>query len=79
LIIEQHHVPLLFDNQKVGKYFLDFLVEDKIILELKRGRYIPINVLNQVKGYLSAMDLKLAIVGCFAHDTVVIKRISNLY
>ena len=30
---EQVYVPLKFDNQVVGKYFLDFLVEDKIVIE----------------------------------------------
>jgi GxxExxY protein len=75
---EQYYVPLTFNNKTVGKYFLDFLIEDKIILELKRGRYLPINILNQTKGYLSALNLELALIGCFAQDTVVIKRIINI-
>ena len=28
-------VDLLYDNHKIGKYFLDFIVENKIIVELK--------------------------------------------
>ena len=36
---EQAHVPLLFDGQHVGKYYLDFLVEEKIILELKKSNF----------------------------------------
>ena len=75
--VGQQHVPLKFQDEKVGKYFLDFLVEDKIILELKRGHWLPIAVLNQVKGYLESLNLDLAIVACFANDGVIIKRVIN--
>jgi len=30
---EQFYVPMKFNNRVIGKYFLDFLVEDKIILK----------------------------------------------
>lgn len=77
LFSEQHHVPIRFQGQKIGSYFLDFLIEEKIVLELKRGRYIPLSVINQTKQYLESLNMKLAIIGCFAHDCVVIKRIVN--
>lgn len=72
---EQQYAPLTFQNENVGRYYLDFLIEDKIILELKRGRYVPIAIFNQTKQYLEALHLQLAIIGCFAQDCVVIKRI----
>jgi GxxExxY protein len=74
---EQVHVPLTVNGQRVGRYYLDFLIEEKIILELKRGRYIPRNVYSQANQYLSSLNLKLAIVGCFGNDVVTIKRIIN--
>jgi GxxExxY protein len=74
---EQYYAPLTFENKTVGKYYLDFLIEDTVVLELKRGRYIPINIINQAKQYLSALNLKLAIIGCFSFDCVVLKRIIN--
>lgn len=74
---EQYHVPIYFEGVAIGKYFLDFIIEEKIILELKRGRYVPKNIFDQVNKYLDALNLKLAIIGCFAQDCVVIKRIIN--
>lgn len=74
---EQHYIPLIYGDKNIGAYYLDFLIEGKIILELKRGKYIPINIINQTKKYLSALDLELAIIGCFAFDCVVPKRIVN--
>jgi GxxExxY protein len=75
--VEQYYIPLMVENQIIGKYFLDFLIEDKIVLELKRGRYIPRNVYYQTNKYLQTLNLHLAIVACFATDVAVIKRIIN--
>jgi len=76
---EQFYVPLKFDGKTIGKYYLDFLIEDKIVLELKRGNIIAINNVDQVKQYLSALDLKLAIIASFTYNGVKINRILNEY
>ncbi|PIR75716.1 MAG: GxxExxY protein [Candidatus Magasanikbacteria bacterium CG_4_9_14_0_2_um_filter_42_11] len=75
--IEQYSVPLTFKGSIVGKYYLDFLVEDKIILELKRGKLMPYAMIQQTKEYLIATNLQLAIIGCFTHQGAYPKRIIN--
>ncbi|MBU2542630.1 GxxExxY protein [Patescibacteria group bacterium] len=74
---EQFYVPLKCYDKIVGKYFLDFLVDDKIILELKRGRVITSRLIEQVEGYLKALGLELALIACFTYGGVFIKRIVN--
>lgn len=74
---EQYYVPLTFEGEHIGKYYLDFLVEECLVLELKRGKYVPKAVFSQTLGYLDALNLKLAIVAGFAYDAVVLKRIVN--
>ncbi|MBS4033879.1 MAG: GxxExxY protein [Ignavibacterium sp.] len=32
---EQIQVPLEFEEEKIERYFLDFLIENKIVLEIK--------------------------------------------
>ncbi|MDD2656845.1 MAG: GxxExxY protein [Patescibacteria group bacterium] len=76
---EQFYIPVKFDNNVVGKYYLDFLIEDKIVLELKRGNIHVINNIDQVKEYLSALNLKLAIIASFTFDGVKSNRILNEY
>ena len=76
---EQHYVPVEYQGENIGKYYLDFLIEDKIVLELKRGIFVPANLIQQTKKYLSALNLKLALIACFTNKGVVIKRILNLY
>lgn len=75
---EQVYVPLKFNGHIIGKYFLDFLIEKTIILELKRSRFIPAIIINQTKEYLTALNLQLAIIACFTHNGVIIKRIVNI-
>ncbi len=76
---EQVYAPLKFDEKIVGKYYLDFLIEDKIILELKRGKIIAINNVKQVKQYLTVLNLKLALIASFTYEGVKINRILNEY
>ncbi len=72
---EQKHVPLTFHGTNIGRYFLDFLIEDKLVLELKKGEFIPKETFDQVKGYLTALNLQLAIIANFTLHGVFYKRI----
>jgi len=64
-------------NKKIGRYYLDFLVDNKIILELKKGNYFPRRNIEQVKGYLKATDLELAILANFTSHGVKYLRVLN--
>lgn len=72
---EQLKVDLSFDGQVIGEYFLDFLVENKIVLELKIGDYFYKKDFEQVKGYLKAKKLELGIIVLFTKQGVKSKRI----
>ena len=76
---QQLYVPLSFKGKVVGKYFLDFLVDDKIVLEIKKGdMYSSKQHIEQVLSYLKVNNLKLGIIAQFARDGVKYKRIVNL-
>lgn len=76
---EQVYVPLRYQGEIIVRYFLDFLIEEKNILELKRGQFIPATVIQQTKQYLMTLNLQLAIIACFTYRGVIIKRIINQY
>lgn len=68
---------LFLDNDKIGKYFLDFLIEDKVILGLKTvPKLLPIHF-GQVKSYLKAKNLKLGILVNLRGAKVQYRRILN--
>lgn len=68
---------ILFKGEVIGKFYFDFLVENKIIVELKKGDYFAKRNINQVKEYLKATGLKLAIIVNFTHYGVKTIRILN--
>ncbi|MBU1131107.1 GxxExxY protein [Patescibacteria group bacterium] len=75
---EQVYQPLKFRDSKIGSYFLDFLIEGKIVLEIKKGNYFSRKNIEQLYAYLKATDLKLGILANFTSDGVKIKRIVNI-
>lgn len=70
--------PLVFNGQTIGKYFLDFLIEDKIILEIKVGERFDKKSIDQVFSYLKVNKLKLGILAQFTKEKVRFRRILNL-
>lgn len=75
--LRQAPYVLTMRGERIGRYYLDFLVEDKIVLELKKGNYFSKNNINQVKGYLKATGKKLGIIANFTSTGVKVRRILN--
>ncbi|PIR95960.1 MAG: hypothetical protein COT92_03650 [Candidatus Doudnabacteria bacterium CG10_big_fil_rev_8_21_14_0_10_42_18] len=76
--VEQLYVPVFFGDKVVGKNYFDFLVQDKIVIEIKKGDYFSKIHIEQVYKYLVSKKLKLGILAYFALRTVHIKRVVNL-
>ena len=74
---EQQYVPLFFKGEIIGRSFLDFNIEEKIVVELKKGNHFSKSNIDQVKEYLERTNLKLAILINFTNEKVVYKRIVN--
>jgi GxxExxY protein len=70
-------VDLIFNDKKIGKYFLDFLVENKVILEVKTVDKLKPKDFKQVLAYLTANNLELGILVNFSTDKLTYKRILN--
>jgi GxxExxY protein len=62
---EQVYTPLIFKEEIIGKNFLDFLIEDKIILEIKKGDRFSKKHIEQILNYLKTTNLKLGILANF--------------
>lgn len=70
-------VSLVFDGENIGKYFLDFLIDDKIVLELKVKPILTKTDYKQVRAYLNSSKLKLGILANFYGNSLEYKRILN--
>ena len=75
---EQVYSPILFEGQNVGINYFDFLIEDKILLEIKKGDRFAKSHIEQLYEYLRNRKLKLGILAYFAPRKIHFKRIVNL-
>jgi GxxExxY protein len=72
---QQKSVKVIYDNVVVGDYTADFLVEEKVIVELKAVSEINDIHMSQCMNYLKAMGSKVCLLINFGKPKVEIKRI----
>jgi len=74
----QIHVPVMLRGEKLGKDFLDIVVENKIVIELKKGDRVSKQAVMQIYEYLRATNMKLSIIARFGFKELTFKRIVNI-
>lgn len=75
---EQVPIKIEFSDKEIGRYFLDFMIEDKIILEIKKLDKFFRKDIDQTYAYLKATSLELGILANFTKKGVQFKRIINI-
>lgn len=76
-VSEQVYFPVKFKDKIVGKMFFDFLVDDKVVIELKKDSRFSKQNIDQVNQYLRTTGHKLALLINFSSNGVVYKRLVN--
>lgn len=69
---------ILYKNEIIGRNFIDFVIEEIIVLEIKKGDRFSKKYFDQVNSYLKVTGIKLAILVHFTSDGVKFKRILNI-
>ncbi len=75
---EQIYHPLIFKDENLKKNYFDFLVEEKVIVELKRSDYFSRKHFEQLNHYLRISKLQLGLLVSFTSHGVRFKRVVNL-
>ena len=75
---EQLYVPIFFEGEKVGINYFDYLVEGKVVVELKKGDIFVKAQIDQVYNYLCAKDLRLGILAYFGPQRLHYKTVLNV-
>jgi len=75
---EQVRAKLVYKGKEIGLYILDFVVYDKIAIELKQKNFFAPQDIKQLYSYLKVTGLKLGILVHFTRKGVQYKRIVNL-
>ncbi len=72
-VSQQVPVPVMYDGHRVGEYFVDLLVENRVICELKAIESLTRRHEAQVVNYLVATGFETGLLINFA-DSVSVKR-----
>jgi GxxExxY protein len=75
----QADVNVYYDGKLVGKYSLDFLVGDKVVVELKSVTVLLDVHHAQLRGYLRATGKRVGLLLNFGQHPLGIKRMVNSY
>jgi len=78
LIEEQIPFEIKYAGKSIGRRYFDFLIDEKIIVEIKKGGKYSKSYIDQVVEYLNISGLKLAILIDFGKEKVIFKRLVNL-
>jgi GxxExxY protein len=73
----EKEISLPYENDQIGQFYTDFIIEDKIILEIKTVKFLRPQDIKQALKYLNALNLKLAILANFRRERLEYKRIIN--
>lgn len=68
---------LLYGDKIISRFFIDFLVEGKLVVELKVAQQFYKKHFDQVMTYLKTNHLQMGLLAIFTKDMVQIKRIIN--
>ncbi len=71
-------LKLAYQDKEIGKYFLDFVVDNKIVIEFKVRPGIGYSHIKQVMSYLKSSGYKLAILIYFTRDGVKYRGVVNM-
>lgn len=70
-------VPPSFEGEIPGRNRVDFIIDNKIVLEMKSKRFVEREDYYQVKRYLTALNRKLGLLVNFRQKFLQPKRILN--
>ena len=75
---EQFPIKLYQRETFIGIYYVDFLIENKVVVELKVRNYFSNKDIQQLYSYLKGLNLQLGILAHFTESGVKYKRVVNI-
>lgn len=73
----EHEMPIYYKQKQIGTRRADFLVEEKISVELKAITSLENVHLAQAINYLEAYDLEIGLLINFGSKSLIFKRLAN--
>jgi len=74
MVENQKRIDIVYNNEKIGVYIPDIVINDKIIIEIKSKPYLTKEDEKQFWGYLKNSKYKLGFLIVFSPSKLIIKR-----
>lgn len=68
-------IKIKYQNGIIGRYFIDFEIDNRLVVELKIANEFYRKHTNQVLAYLKASNIKLGLLILFTKSGIKIKRL----
>jgi len=78
-VLKQHPLHVYYDDQIVGDYFADLIVESQVIVEIKAIKELNEIHQAQLMNYLTACNKRCGLLINFGKPRIEIKRMLNGY
>ncbi|OGY18342.1 MAG: hypothetical protein A2900_04365 [Candidatus Chisholmbacteria bacterium RIFCSPLOWO2_01_FULL_50_28] len=72
---QEKPVNILLDGQKIGHYKVDFVIEDKVILEIKTTDIALSTYHHQILSYMNQLQVRVGLLANFRQPKLQIKRL----
>ncbi|MBL7196625.1 MAG: GxxExxY protein [Candidatus Omnitrophica bacterium] len=72
--VEEKALEVKYKGQKIGVYRPDFIIDDKVILEMKAVPILAKTMVDQMYYYVRGSKYKLALLANFGTNKLIIKR-----
>ncbi len=74
---KESKVDIKVIGNKIGHHYIDFVIDDKLVLEVKKGNIFRMADIKQVLMYLRSANYKLGLLVYFGSGGVRVKRVIN--
>lgn len=74
---QEQQILLRYNDKIIGRYFVDFVIDNKVVIEFKVASGFYESHVNQVLSYLKSSKLKLGLLILITKNGVKCKRIIN--
>jgi GxxExxY protein len=73
--LEQVRVEFEWNGTNLGRYYIDFVVENKVVLEIKAKSFFSHKDVRQVLAYLKKTKIEVGLLATFSGEGIKVKRI----
>ncbi|OHB93218.1 MAG: GxxExxY protein [Planctomycetes bacterium RIFCSPHIGHO2_12_42_15] len=77
--VSQSAIKVFYEDEIIGEYFADILVDDKVIVEIKAAKYLVVENEAQLLNYLKATNIEVGLLLNFGPKPEVKRKVFDNY